>query len=237
MDDLKNLTQYKSYLIPILVLAIIFVTSLVFLKPKIVGLSQIQKKNSVERKKLAQLSQKVASLEGLDLNELTTKSDTLLKILPAEKDVPNFMATLKVLSQQTNVTLKTLKMDPGGISTDSAQPKKEEKGLPFITISLIVRGDSEEIKEFAQKVENVIPLMRITTLSLSNKEDNFTEASIVLNAYFLPLPQNIGQLEQPISLITQEEESTYQSLFGLTSAATESGFPEVSSGRENPFSF
>ena len=128
-------------------------------------------------------------------------------------------------------------MDPGGISTGSAQPKKEEKGLPFIPISLIVSGGSEQIRDFIQKVENVIPLMRIVTLNLSNKEDNFTEANIVLNAYFQPLPQNIGQLEQPISLITQEEESTYQSLSGLSSVATESSLLEVSSGRENPFSF
>jgi len=237
MDDLKNLARYKSYLIPISVLAIIFLTSLIFLKPKIMGLSQIQKGNAVERKKLAQLSQKVASLEGLDLNELVTKSDTLLKILPAEKDVPSFMSSLKVVGQQTNVSLKTLKMDPGGISTGSAQPKKEEKGLPFIPISLIVSGGSEQIRDFIQKVENVIPLMRIVTLNLSNKEDNFTEANIVLNAYFQPLPQNIGQLEQPISLITQEEESTYQSLSGLSSVATESSLLEVPSGRENPFSF
>ncbi len=238
MDAFKIITKYKSYLIPILVLFIIFVTSLLFLKPKIIGLIEIQKKNSVERKRLAQLSQKVAALEGLDLNELTTKSDSLLKILPAEKDVPNFLAALKMISQQTNVTLKSLKTDPGAISTVSAKTKtKELKGLPMISFSLIVQGENDKIKDFVQKVENVIPLMRIKIVGLSNREENFVEANLVLNAYFQPLPQNIGLLEQPISLITQEEESTYQTLSGFEPAATESSLPEVVSGRENPCSF
>lgn len=232
------ITKYKSYLIPILVVLIIFVSSLVFLKPKIIDLIEIQKKNSEERKKLAQLSQKVAALEGLDINELTAKSDLLLKILPAEKDIPNFLTALKIISQQTNVTLKSLKTDPGAISTVSAKPKtKEQKGLPSVPFDLIVRGENDMIKDFLQKVENVMPLMRIEIVSLSNREDNFVEASLILNAYFQPLPQNIGPLEQSISLVTQEEENTYQTLSGLEPAATESSLLEVVSGRENPFSF
>lgn len=232
MIDLKTVAKYKFYFLPVLVLLIILITGSIFLKPKVVSLIEIQKKNSLERKRLSRLTEKVVALEGLDVNELTVKSDSLLRALPAEKDIPNFLASIKIISQQAGVSLLSLGVDPGALGTASS----ETKSLPFVSFNLLVQGEKDKIKDFIQKIETVIPLMRVTNLSLSDKEDNIVDGNIVLNAYFQPLPEDIGSIEQPILAITKEEDDTYQTLASLTPVATESSLPEVPSGRENPFS-
>lgn len=236
MKNSKILAKIKSLWLPFLLFAFVFLTSVLFLKPKIREVIAIQQKISQERKTLAQLTQKVALLEGLDQNELSTKTDKVLKILPTEKNVPFILQTLRLLSSQTNINLSKLTVSPGSLSTDSAQ-LNPPADLPVLTLDINLDGDKDKIKSFLSSLEFTSPLMRVKTISFSQKGDSSIALEMVLETYFLPLPQTLGKPEQPVPNITSQEQSAYQLLTQFKSPLTASELPVGPAGKENPFVF
>ncbi|MGB9706995.1 MAG: hypothetical protein ACPLXP_02920, partial [Microgenomates group bacterium] len=139
--------------------------------------------------------------------------------LPPEKDVANILLTLKLLSTQQGITLQRVQIDPGE------------------TLSLKIEGSPEKITGFMEKIETVLPLMKLEETSISFKEEGLLEATVKVKVSFLPLPKELGAMESPLPLITSQEEKIYQEVANFNSVLTEESLPPVQSGKENPFAF
>jgi len=210
---------YKAFFLSIFLITGILFTSLFFLRPKIFEILEIQKKINKERKMLADLTQKAATLEGLDEIELTEKTEVLLKALPPEKDVANILLTFKVLGSQAEITLQGIQVDSGD------------------TFSLKIEGGTEKIIRFMERIETSYPLMKLEEIAVSSREGSSTQATAKVQAFFLPLPQALGSVESPLSLVTPQEEKIYQDLLRFTPVLTEEDMQTIQSGKENPFTF
>lgn len=112
--------KVKILLIPlVIVLSIIFI-SILFLKPQISGILAGQREVSLQKDKLAKLTAKAAFLEGLQESELEIKTKTALSFLPAEKDLPGTLATIRNLVNSNGLELRGVQVGPGDISTGSS---------------------------------------------------------------------------------------------------------------------
>lgn len=233
--DLKlALAKYRFLALPTLVGLIILVLTLTLLLPRISQILKIRQTLAQEKVRLSKLTQKVADLEGLDEPELSAKADLMISSLPAEKDIPRIFATLKSLGSEAGVTLESIKVAPGELSTVSAQPRA--KGPPVLSFEISAKGAMEAIKSFLGQVESTIPVMQTTDVSLTRTEGE-VKADISLDTYFLPLPKTLGAVETPLVKITPNEELLYQEIARFTTPLTEGALPSVTTGKEDLFSF
>ena len=238
MKNSEQSKNYKSLLWPGIIFLVVAVIGLAFLKPKITGIFQLRKQIAKDKNTLAQLTQKINALEGLDEKELEIKIEKVLKALPSEKNIAGLLYTLKILSQETEVGLKDIQVSPGELSTRSAQPEtKSESGLPLLSFSLIVEGESEKARNFFDRIETIMPLMKIRGIGMAQSDEGVVEANLELATFFLLLPKELGVIENPLALITLQEEKAYQELTRFKAAEKVEEWLLIPSGKENPFIF
>lgn len=219
-------------------MALIFLFSFLVLIPKVKDIFSQQKTVSLEKEELARITQKLAALEGLNEYELSAKTERILAALPTEKDPARLMMTIRYLADSAGVSLTAISVNPGEISADSSRPKGEKEGsVPFLVFQVEVSGPEEAAREFLDKIQSTAPLMRIEEVVISST-GMVTLAKLELKAFYLPLPQTLGSVEEPLSKISPEEDKVYESLAKLEIVSAEvSSFTPVATGRENPFEF
>lgn len=231
---LSELSKFRSLLFPLIVVILILVSAMTILKPKLNDLLETRMSLAKEKEELAQLTQKVAVLEGYDKNELETRVNQVLKVLPSEKDAPLILVTLRSSVVDHSLELENLDLEVGEIATESTKPKKKEELLPSLKIQLDVAGSLNDLYDFLEAAESTAPLMKVELVSI-NREGGTAEGGIQLSTYYLATPVDIGKVGRQIIPITSEEEGVYQKLSRYQPATTGASLPYVGSGKENPF--
>jgi Tfp pilus assembly protein PilO len=169
---------------------------------------------------LGTLTQKAATLTGLDEFELERKTEVLLRILPPEKDVANLLSTFKFLSLKEGVTIKDIKIDP-------------QQESPTM---LNIEGEKEKIMDFLRGIVTTCPLMKLESVTFSfPKSGSLIEAKIVVQNFFQQLPESLGRVESPLLPITPEEEKSYEEVSNFNPVLIEKELEPVQTGKENPF--
>ena len=240
MKETKKIEQYQPFFLPLVILISLILTSFFFLKPKITESLKIGRQLSSSKKRLAQLTQKAADLKGLDKAELMAKSEVLLEALPTEKNLPQLLLTFRNLAQEANINLLKVQVSPGELATLSAQAQSksyQKTDVPFLAFSLALEGESENVKDFLDKIQSSLPFILVEKVNLAQEENEHQSLALSLNTFFLALPTQLGQLEKPLVLMTSEEEKTYQQLDDYQLVVAEESIFTTPSGRENPFSF
>jgi len=207
----------QSYLFSGFVLILVVLVSLFWLMPKLMAIVKANRDLNVSRKTLAELTKKVTTLEGLSKPELTDKVDLALKILPLEKDVPGALSTLKKVALNNELIVNEMSIpEVGEITSGSAETKTskniKEEALPSLSVKLTLIGPREKIINFFNQVETTAPLMKVSGLSISQKNEGTDESLIEVRTYFLPLPKTIGKLEQTVVPVTSQEEKIFNEL-------------------------
>lgn len=233
---LRILKEYRAFLLPVLILGMVVLSALLILKPKIGEIMSMREDLSTERENLAKVTQKLAALEGLNENELSQRVEETFKFLPADKDLPGALVAIRSLSQETGLELVNIKVSPGTISTESAGFKTETKGgAPFLGFQISVKGGLGVTKEFLGRLGKTAPLMKVKNLKV-NADEGGERADVLLDIFYLPLPEAMGSVESPLPTITSQEEKAYRSLKEIEVFQPAMGFIPVASGKENPFS-
>ncbi len=158
-------------------------------------------------------------------------------VLPPEKDVFLILSTIKGLSLQSGIELKSFDFIPGEISTPSTNSGSLSSNVSHLPLRANFSGSWGAIKAFLNKVESVSPLMQIEKVSLSRNEENFYEANLIINTFFLNIPSTLGSIETPLPIISIEEEKIYEQLSKYEFREQTEILPEIPTGKENPFSF
>lgn len=230
--------QSRRSLVSVLIIILVVVSALFLVKPKVSEILEARKAIKKEREKLAQLTQKEALLASLNEVELIQRANLTLAVLPVEKEVPLVLSSLKVLTIESGLTLGPIGVNPGKISTGSAEisPPKAEV-LPSYAFSLQAQGNTDQIKTFIEKVEQITPLLQVKSLSVSQEETDLASVDLVISAFFLSLPEKVGPVDQPLLLLTQAEEEMLKKISSYQSVLTGEALPFVPTGKANPFAF
>lgn len=218
------------------IVILILISSWFLVRPKASEIFSIQRNLKREEERLAQLTAKSATLEGLDQTELSSRADIAAKALLSDKNLPLLLSTLKNLAAQNNIELRSLQVDPGEIATVSAKGEKEK--LSFLSFEILVSGQMSDFKEFLAQIAKVAPLMVIQKVKIESQDSGGSfQANLPLDAPFLFPPASLGPVETPLAQITNQEENIYQELTQLNFSLIKEVPPSVPSGKENPFAF
>lgn len=232
-----NIKENKVFALPILILLVVFLVSVVFLKPKLSEILEVRRDIKSEKKSLTALTQKLTTLDSLAQVELNEKALLTLNALPIEKDVAKNLFILKQLVQDSGLGLSNITIgNVGDISTASAQIKLEKgEVLPAMIFSISVSGQMSEIGDFISKINFTLPIMRINQIYLSNKRGDIPEITLDINSYFLPLPKTLGKVEDLVVAISPQEEKVFEKLTEFKVFDLQEDFYYSGGQKDNPF--
>lgn len=233
-----NLNNYKPFLMPGIILLLILVVTFTVFKPRFTLILKSQRQLASDRKILAGLTTKLATLEGLAKVEFNDKVNVALNVLPSYKDVPRNLLVIKKTALNNDLIIIDIAIsDVGEIATASAK-QKGGKGevLPFFTINLTVNGEKERIKNFISQIEMTAPLTKVKKVSIMKRKSELPETNLEIQAFFLAFPQTLGKPEQQLVAITSSEEKVFKRINEFLSFE-DAGviLPNLPVGKENLF--
>jgi Tfp pilus assembly protein PilO len=233
-----NLKNLKPFLLPALIIFLILVVTVFVLKPRVEVMTKSRQQLTKDKKILADLTKKLATLEGLAKVEFSEKTDIALAVLPAEKDVPSNLAVIKNVALNNGLIVNDITIsEVGEIATVSSESKlKKDAILPSFKLNVSLTGSMEMIKNFISQIQSTAPLMEVKNVSLSQKKTESPETKMEIEAYFLPFPKTLGKPEQQLIAITSGEEKIFSRINDFTFLKGQQILPNLPVGKENLFS-
>lgn len=233
-----NFKNLKPFLLPILVVFLILVVTASVLKPRLEVMAKSRQQLIKDKKVLADLTKKLATLEGLAQVEFSEKAEIALAVLPAEKDVPSNLSVIKTVALNNGLIVNDITIsEVGEIDALAADIKlKKEAILPSLRLDVNLTGSLEMIKNFISQIQSTAPLMEVKNVSLSQKKTESPETKMQIEAYFLPFPKTLGKPEQSLIAITNGEEKIFSRISDFTFLNSQQTLPNLPVGKENLFS-
>lgn len=236
MKSLINLLpeKYKVYLLPGVLVTVIFIISIYFVFPTTKGIFEKQKELETKQEQLNKLKKKRVLLQSLDRNVVLSNLKDIRIALPEEKDAASIFISLENLTQDRQLGIDAMSLSPGVVSTDSAKKDKTtatpaiqvktRKGVDSLPVNTQVRGSTQQIIDLVNGIHTSRRIFDIENVSLKYFPDSedFLGAELVLHTYFLAPITQIGSVESPIVEITANEKALLAQI---------ASFPDVSSLR------
>lgn len=240
-----DINRYKKLAVPVLVVAFIVVSAVLFLYPKANQLIAYQGKLKKDQAYLAQLTAKASLLGSLDKNEIDTKSGRMLQVIPAFKNPVVGFSALKVLASQQQMVNVSVNVNPGLISTESAKVKSgsakastksssEQKNQ--VEFEFKATTSPEQLVAFLKQVGKLAPLMRLTAIDIEKNSTEVTFGAGFISFYY-SLPIEISKIDSPISTLVANDEAAYNKALTLQPLSSLPNFEPVATGKDNPFQF
>jgi Tfp pilus assembly protein PilO len=222
---------FKVFVVPVIVLIVIFAVSLLVIRPKINDILKIRKEITQNQQKLDKLDKKLSSLKVLGKEEIKTQLKTLSAAIPSAKDPANLVITIEKLAADSSITLESFSLTPGGISTQSAQTDKTTDRMDF---KLALRGTYQSLKDFLANSLKTVRIIAVQSISVSaGGETGELDFATELSSFYNPLPKITSEPESAIEELTRDELELIENL-GQTAQFNQ---PESAtySARPNPF--
>lgn len=213
----------KGFLWPSLVIMAVVILSFLVLAPQIGKTLELKSENMENREYLEKLLAKAQELEKFSAGDLERKLELSLKALPAKKELPPFLATVDKTAAGSQLEIISFSSSPG-----------EASAFP---LSYTLSGSWESLGKFWKSLGGSLPLLAVRSVKVTNMAGQFT-AEADLEASILALPEKIGAVDNPLPILSLQDEELFQTLGGFSSFNFSESAPEVSpSARNNPFGF
>lgn len=200
-----------------------FLILMVGLWPLFKSAGEMLRKINTRQKEADALSQKVAILSQIDQDVLKQRTQVIKQALPETKDVISYLNAVDGLSRELGLSFGGITIAPGEVG--SAQPSgKSGKSsrtvgnLNVLDTDIKITGNRDGIYAFLRQVEQTLPLMQVTDVSVTSVSDGLYNMSLSLGMLWSPTPQT--DLKGAITLFTEKEEEYFQKLSGFRTYST-----------------
>lgn len=162
------------------------------------------------------LSSKVAVLSQIDQRVLKERAATIKTALPENKDVIAYLSAVDGLSKELGLSFGGIVLSPGVVSGEQKQASSKAKNsrtiskLDVLDTTIKITGSRDGIYSFLRQVEQTLPLMQITDVSVSLVEDDLYSMTLSLGMLWAASPAN--DLKGAIKLFTEKEEAYFAKL-------------------------
>lgn len=191
----------------------------------------------------ATLKKKLTTLNALDEETLRIKLTNVLAAVPADRSFPTLFETVEAVAAQTGVGIIDVSLSGGAtLATPSAaklSAADKKLGTRTIPFSVTVKGPLESLEKFIALVPNVRRLLRTRTFSIAfPKEPGAVSVVLGMDAFYEPLPTNLGSAKTVLPLLTAADESIITRLTAMPLAVQSAAAPEPVIGKvkSDPFS-
>lgn len=238
---------FKTYQQIIFSIAVILIAlgSIVFgIIPATGKVLELRETNTLLTTKNQALRVKASILASLDEEVLRQNLNALIAAVPPDKSLPSIFSTVDGLSASTGVVVSDFVLNSAGsIATDSArkQTGEEQKiGSNLLPFSLSIEGTYDQIRNFLESAVGVRRFFRVRQFDLAFTGQGGLKATLGMDAYYAPLPTQLGLIDQALNLLTQNEEAVIVRVSALPLLAQEvsysdSAIEQIPTGKTNPF--
>ena len=219
--------QIKPFLVPVALLVISLTLGIgggLFLLGRITGINtQLSSLNSEQ----PSLNNKLSTLQNLG-DKVVADSSLALFALPTDNVIAISLSQIRELISENNLNLISLSANPSSSITSD---------LNSSVIEFKVGGEYQSFKTFVKSIENLMPLVNISGLSVSNGTSGSFEMSASLDTFWASLPQNLPSVTEPIESLTDDEINVLDQLSSFTKPKFINLEPQTASdlGRIDPF--
>jgi len=205
--SLKTGSVPKTIIVSGLIFIILAILLPVFIFPRINTIVQVRSELNTGKESLNGLTVKLNQLLETDKVGARNKLAKVNNILPSTKDIPGLMLGLERLTYEASVSMEAVQLSPGNINKE----KQEGTGTANVQFQLIIKGNLANIKDFLKKVFTSGRLLGVKSLHLSSSAaDGQITASVDMEAFYQPLPESMGKINDPLPVISEEENQVYQ---------------------------
>lgn len=249
MNSYKRLLKrYQGFGISLVIILVIVVGVFAGIVPAISSIISMRKNTSDLAEQLTILRQKASILESIDEEAFKSYLTELSLAVPTDKSLTSLFATIDGLSRDTGVTLSNFTLTkPGSIATESAKRLSNDErkvGSSFLPFTLTVNGTYDQIRTFIERSVLVRRFFRIRHFSISFDQKETFSVHMGMDAYFAPLPTNLGSASQTIESLTEGDQAVIERVLSMpvlgrdTQPITEEAniSPVDTVPREDPFS-
>lgn len=156
------------------------------------------------------LQEKERILEGLDVTELATYARSAITAVPADKSLGSLFSTIDALTAREGVVVTAISLGSvGSIATESAKKLSVEEqkiGVNIIPFTIIVDGPMNQVRNVVDSAVKIRRFFRVRNFSLSfDLKTGRTNSTLAMEAYYIPDPQFMGKVTDPLTGLTEEE--------------------------------
>ncbi|OGD87223.1 hypothetical protein A2870_03690 [Candidatus Curtissbacteria bacterium RIFCSPHIGHO2_01_FULL_41_11] len=191
--------------------------------PKFSSVLALRSENKGLEDRVQQLITKVGILSSFDKIELQQDLGYAEALLPSDKATFSMIHQIESAAGSSGVVLSKVDVAPGSVSADSStggsgvqaapagQASKEPDAAPKIQVRISTTGDYNSFLNFLSTISSVSRVTSIEDLTLSSSSTQGVVAplkvSMVINAYWKPRATKLGQIESPVSKLTDSEQA------------------------------
>jgi len=203
------------------------------------------------------LSVKVQKLEFLSANRgvLEENLGAAEALIPSNKSVFSVIAQIERAAGASGVLLNRIDVTPGPVesengsvpaavsnvptapqSTQTAAKSDDFGGAPRVQIKISMTSDYKSFLQFLKNALAISRVISIRDLSAASASDSSSQirASMVVDAFWQPLPSDLASIETPISDLTSQEQEKL-SRVTATGLSASPATPSVPLGRVDLF--
>jgi Tfp pilus assembly protein PilO len=190
------------------------------------------------------LQKKIETLANLDETTLRNQLTNVLSAVPADRSFPTLFETIEGVAAQTGVAIVNVSIESGTtLATGSAakvSAADKKLGTRTIPFSVTVNGSLPTVEQFITLVSNVRRLLRVREFSIAfPKELRPLTVVIEMDAFYEPLPTELGSLRNVLPTLTADDEAVIAKLSEFPLIVQSSAAlppPLIGKVKENPFS-
>lgn len=245
-----GIAKYMPFAMPGVSILVSVLVAYLVIWPKFGEVLSMRTTNQQMDVQAAQLEEKAQALSTLSQDKVNLEKQLAQaeQLLPSTngvflvlREIEQAAVSSGILLEKTDVDAKSLSTTQAAGSAAPAPPDKNASAVSTMSPSVIVKvAMTGGYKSFLQFLGSLYDGSRVVsiddlTLSSSAKDNsNVVRAAITINAFWKPLPTNLGSIDKPIEKLSDAENSRLRAV-ETVEFSTSSAVPNVSLGRPDLF--
>ncbi len=250
-----GVSKYIPFAMPVGSLVISILVAYFVIWPKFGEVLSMRTSNQQLEVQASQLNEKAQTLTTLSQDKPTLEKQLAQseQLLPSKNGIFPLLREIEVASATSGVLVEKVDVDPKSLSSGGGQgsgapappPDKNASSVsglsPAVVVKVALTGGYRSFLDFLSYLYNGSRVISIDDLSLtssSGKEGGggVVRAAITINAFWRPLPTNLGTLDKPVDKLSSAEVGRLNAVVTVpTEQASSSAVPQVPMGRSDLF--
>lgn len=222
--------------------------------PQLQTVLKLNDELQVAQKQVQTLRTKASDLENIEARESYQERGLVNQILPSRKPLLELLAGLNSVATKNRVVFTDFSLSPGEISSASAVFLEEAAGrrsgrtgvgsntrYETMPLELEIEGQFADVQQFFLDLEQMAPLVTITSLSLNIRgdegmvqpDDSVQAELLVLSYYFTQSVE--AALEKPLPLVGRAQKRVVAEIKNYTYPSVATQERIISGGFEDIF--
>jgi Tfp pilus assembly protein PilO len=220
--------KYLRYGFPALAVVVAIMAVVLYILPGINDDLALKEEVDANAAKAQALDAKIATLQGVSIDNLTADLAKAEVALPTEKDIAGFLANINQITANSNTSIQGAQL----IAQAAVSKTTTSNAIQF---QLIIKGNYPALRTFLTKVETARRVMTLLSININAADNGQLAADLSVDTYYEPAPAVTPGNPDPLPVRTAAQTGILAQLDNRTNLVPPIPTPS-SSGRVDPFS-